>query len=102
MVDLRGTGGSFGCPEILGRGQPSDINTDIEGRGDQTDSKTAIEWAAAQPWLTGKVGMYGKSFDGNTGVVAAALRPKGLEAVVGQEVVGDRYSGSYSGGVRYA
>jgi uncharacterized protein len=88
MVDLRGSGGSSGCLDIL-------------GPGEQTDIKTAIEWAAAQPWSNGRVGMYGKSYDGNTGVAAAALRPKGLEAVVAQQVVGDRYRGSYSGGVRY-
>jgi uncharacterized protein len=88
MVDLRGTGGSSGCLDIL-------------GPGEQTDIKTAIEWAASQPWSNGRVGMYGKSYDGNTGVAGAALRPKGLEAVVAQQVVGDRYRGSYSGGVRY-
>ena len=88
MVDLRGSGGSSGCLDIL-------------GPGEQTDIKTAIEWAAQRPWSNGRVGMYGKSYDGNTGVAAAALRPKGLEAVVAQQVVGDRYRGSYSGGVRY-
>jgi uncharacterized protein len=88
MVDLRGSGGSSGCLDIL-------------GPGEQTDIKTAVEWAASQPWSNGRVGMYGKSYDGNTGVAGAAIRPKGLHAVVGQQVVGDRYSGSYSGGVRY-
>ena len=88
MVDLRGSGGSSGCLDIL-------------GPGEQTDIKTAVEWAASQPWSNGRVGMYGKSYDGNTGVVGAALRPKGLHAVVAQQVVGDRYSGSYSNGVRY-
>ena len=88
MVDLRGSGGSSGCLDIL-------------GPGEQTDIKTAVEWAASQPWSNGRVGMYGKSYDGNTGVAGAAIRPKGLQAVVAQQVVGDRYSGSYSGGVRY-
>jgi len=88
LADLRGSGGSSGCLDIL-------------GPGEQTDIKTAVEWAAAQPWSTGKVAMYGKSYDGNTGVVGAAIRPKGLAAVVGQQVVGDRYRGSYSNGVRY-
>ena len=88
MVDLRGSGGSSGCLDIL-------------GPGEQTDIATAVEWAATRPWSTGRVGMYGKSYDGNTGVAGAALQPKGLEAVVAQQVVGDRYSGSYSGGIRY-
>ncbi|HEV2814710.1 MAG TPA: CocE/NonD family hydrolase [Solirubrobacteraceae bacterium] len=88
MVDLRGTGGSSGCLDIL-------------GPGEQADVKAAVEWAATRPWSNGRVGMYGKSYDGNTGVVGATLQPKGLEAVVAQQVVGDRYRGSYSGGVRY-
>ena len=89
LADLRGSGGSSGCLDIL-------------GPGEQTDIKTVVEWAAGQKWSTGKVAMYGKSYDGNTGVAAAAIRPRGLAAVVAQQVVGDRYSGSYSGGVRYS
>lgn len=88
MVSLRGTGGSSGCLDIL-------------GPGEQTDVRTAVEWAASQPWSTGKVGMYGKSYDANTGVVGAALRPPGLAAVVAQQIVPDRYRGSYSERVRY-
>jgi predicted acyl esterase len=87
MVSLRGTGGSSGCLDIL-------------GPGEQTDVVTAVEWAAGQPWSTGKVGMYGKSYDANTGMVGAALRPKGLAAVVAQQVVPDRYRGSYNDRVR--
>ena len=87
MVSLRGTGGSTGCLDIL-------------GPGEQTDVVTAVRWAATQPWSTGKVGMYGKSYDANTGVVGAALRPPGLEAVVAQQITPDRYRGSYSDRVR--
>jgi hypothetical protein len=88
MVSTRGTGGSSGCLDIL-------------GPGEQTDVRTAVEWAASQPWSTGKVGMYGKSYDANTGVVGAALRPPGLAAVVAQQIVADRYRGSYNDRVRF-
>jgi predicted acyl esterase len=88
MVSLRGTGGSSGCLDIL-------------GPGEQTDVKTAVAWAASRPWSTGKVGMYGKSYDANTGAVGAALRPPGLAAVVAQEIVPDRYRGSYNDRVRF-
>jgi predicted acyl esterase len=88
MVSLRGSGGSSGCLDIL-------------GPGEQTDVVTAVQWAATQPWSTGKVGMYGKSYDANTGMVGAALRPKGLAAVVAQQVVPDRYRGSYNDRVRF-
>ncbi|WP_244217636.1 CocE/NonD family hydrolase, partial [Streptomyces carpinensis] len=49
MVDLRGFGGSTGC-------------LDWGGPGEQADVKAAIDWAAQQPWSTGAVGMYGKSY----------------------------------------
>src|SRR6185503_4591247 len=58
MVDLRGFGGSTGC-------------LDWGGPGEQADVKAAVEWAANRPWSTGKVGMYGKSYDGVTGLIGA-------------------------------
>ena len=87
QVSLRGTGGSSGCLDIL-------------GPGEQTDVVTAVKWAASQPWSNGNVGMYGKSYDANTGVVGAATRPPGLKAIVAQEIAPDRYRGSYNDGVR--
>jgi len=87
QVSTRGTGGSSGCLDIL-------------GPGEQIDVVTAVQWSAGQPWSTGRVGMYGKSYDGNTGLVGGALRPDGLHAVVAQQVAPDRYRGSYSDRVR--
>ncbi|MDX6716595.1 MAG: uncharacterized protein QOH30_3153, partial [Baekduia sp.] len=74
MVDLRGFGGSSGC-------------LDWGGPGEQADVKAAVEWAAARPWSTGRVGMYGKSYDGMTGLMGAVSKPQGLAAVVAQEPV---------------
>ena len=65
QVDLRGFGGSSGC-------------LDWGGPGEQADVKAAVEWAAKQPWSTGKVGMYGKSYDGVTGLIGIAQQPQGL------------------------
>ena len=80
--------GSTGCLDIL-------------GPGEQTDIQTAVEYAAGAPWSTGRVGMYGKSYDANLGTAAAALQPEGLDAVVAQQAVPDRYRGSYNDGVRF-
>src|SRR3954465_15185193 len=88
MVDLRGFGGSSGC---LAWG----------GAGEQADVRSAVEWAAAQPWSTGRVGMYGKSYDGVTGLIGAVSKPTGLAAVVSQEPVYDLYRYLYTDGVRY-
>jgi predicted acyl esterase len=88
MVDLRGFGGSSGC-------------LDWAGPGEQADVKAAVQWAASQPWSTGAVGMYGKSYDGATGLIGEAQQPKGLKAIVSQEPVFDLYRYLYTNGVRY-
>lgn len=89
QVSTRGTGGSSGCLDIL-------------GPGEQLDTVTAVEWAAAQPWSNGRVGLYGKSYDGNTGAFAAANQPAGLAAIVAQAIAPDRYRGSYADTTRLA
>ncbi|MEV5694329.1 CocE/NonD family hydrolase [Micromonospora globbae] len=86
MVDLRGFGGSTGCLDFLGPGEQADI-------------KAAVEWAARQPWSTGKVGMYGKSYDANTGLAANVLKLKPLRAIVAQEPTWNRYNYLFSNGV---
>jgi putative CocE/NonD family hydrolase len=86
MVDLRGFGGSTGC-------------LDWVGPGEQADVKAAIRWAASQPWSTGKVGMYGKSYDAVTGLVGNDLRLGALKAVVAQEPVWNMYNYLFSNGV---
>jgi predicted acyl esterase len=89
MVDLRGFGGSSGC-------------LDWGGDGEQADVVNAVQWAAGQSWSTGKVGMYGKSYDGVTGLVGVDRQPSGLEAVVSQEPVYDLYRYLYGDGMRRA
>ena len=87
MVDLRGFGGSTGC-------------LDWVGPGEQADIRAAINWSTRQSWSSGKVGMYGKSYDASTGLVGTNQAPPGLKAVVAQEPVWDMYNYLYSNGVR--
>lgn len=88
MVDLPGFGGSGGC-------------NDWGGLREQGAVKAAVEWAASQPWSTGKVGMMGKSYDAWTGLMGMAQRPKGLAAVVAMEPVYAGYRYLYNNGVRF-
>ncbi|KAJ5775817.1 uncharacterized protein N7511_000828 [Penicillium nucicola] len=53
-----------------------------------------IEWAAQQPWCTGKVGLLGVSYYAGTQWQAAARQPKGLTAIVPWEGFSDPYSES--------
>jgi predicted acyl esterase len=87
MVDLRGFGGSNGC-------------LDWSGPGEQADVVNAVKWAAGRPWSNGRVGMYGKSYDGLTGLIGVNHRPAGLAAVVSQEPVYDDYRYLYGDGMR--
>lgn len=66
------------------------------------DYADGIEWAAAQPWSSGKVGLWGASYYAMTQYMAAQQRPKGLAAMI--PIMGD-YDGYrdyiYSGGGLY-
>ncbi|MFE0417317.1 CocE/NonD family hydrolase [Streptomyces tendae] len=86
MVDTRGFGGSTGC-------------LDLGGPGDQADVKAAIDWSSKQPWSTGAVGMYGKSFDAYTGLLGNNAKNDALKAVVAQEPIWDLYEHLHSNGV---
>ena len=45
------------------------------------DGHDTVEWAAAQPWCDGNVGMYGASYVGYTQWMAASQRPPHLRAI---------------------
>ncbi len=86
IMDLRGTGMSSGCLDHLG---PNDAN----------DLKTVVEWAAAQPWSTGEVGMTGHSYVGSTPSVAAAQDPEGLVTIAPSAGLASMYDHQFHRGV---
>lgn len=88
QASLRGYSASGGCG-------------DWGGKGEQADAKAAVEWAASQPWSTGRVGMYGISYDGWTQIMALATKPRGLAAVVAQAPLTDGYRGFWMNGSHY-
>ncbi|MBU2663998.1 CocE/NonD family hydrolase [Actinoplanes bogorensis] len=86
MVDSRGFGGSTGC-------------LDFAGPGEQADVRAAIDWAASQPWSTGAVGMFGKSYDAITGLIGAGLNQDPLKAVVAQEPIWNPVNSPHTNGI---
>ena len=68
-ADMRGTGDSEGCPDYL-------------GPRDQEDGYAVVQWIAAQPWSSGRVGMHGYSWPGASQYAAAAAAPPALKAIV--------------------
>lgn len=88
MVDSRGFGESGGC-------------SDYGGLGEQLDAVAAVEWAGTQAWSNGKVGMWGKSYDAWTQVMALSHSPPHLEAVVIQAPIIDGYGIAWVNGVHH-
>ncbi len=88
QVDSRGYGGSDGC-------------NDYGGIGEQMDAAAAVEWAGTQEWSNGKVGMWGKSYDAWTQVMALAQNPPHLEALVIQSPLIEGYGIGYVNGVHH-
>ncbi len=79
-VDMRGTGDSEGV--CLGEYL----------KQEQDDALAVIDWLAAQPWCSGKVGMIGISWGGFNGLQIAARRPPALGAVISLCSTDDRYA----------
>jgi len=66
---------------------------------EKADGYDTVQWAAAQPWADGAVGMWGGSYVGYTQLAAAALRPPALKAIVPTVTFCDPYTVLYRGGV---
>lgn len=88
MVDSRGFGESGGC-------------NDYGGIGEQDDAYAAVEWAGTQDWSSGRVGMWGKSYDAWTQVMALANNPPHLDAVVVQAPIIDGYGIAWDDGIHH-
>lgn len=68
-------------------------------RDDIKDGYDTVEWAAAQPWSNGKVGMYGASYVGATQWLAATSRPPHLVTIVPNVTASNYHNGwTYQGG----
>lgn len=87
-VDIRGHGNSEGMPG------------DEYSATELADGVEVVNWLAAQPWCSGKVGMFGISWGGFNSLQIAALAPEPLKAVVTVCSTDDRYDNDvhYMGG----
>jgi predicted acyl esterase len=77
-ADARGSGKTPGQLDIM---SPREIE----------DYKEVIEWAAGQSWSNGRVGLMGISYYAITQWRVAALKPKGLAAIMPWEGAFDHY-----------
>ncbi len=86
IANLRGTGGSGGTFGFF----------DAQERRDMRD---LVEWAAAQPWCDGNVGMIGISYFAMTQLEAAVERPPHLRAIFPVAVTTDLYEAAMHHGL---
>ena len=71
-------------------------------REEQRDLYDMIEWCAAQPWSTGKVGMFGESYYGMVQWAAAAQNPPHLACCAPYDACNDLYRHfCYKSGILY-
>lgn len=85
-VDVRGSGASFGTWQ--GLFSPDETR----------DAYEIIEWAAAQPWCDGKIGMSGGSYLGTTQLMAASTKAPHLKALFPAVPLFDVYAvGNHNG-----
>lgn len=78
-VDIRGSGDSDGVAD------DEFLESEME------DAVQVIAWLAAQPWSSGSVGMFGKSWGGMNALMVAARRPPALKAILSVCSTDDRY-----------
>ncbi|MGX9791195.1 CocE/NonD family hydrolase [Mycobacterium sp. MMS18-G62] len=86
IANVRGTCGSGGTFGFF----------DAQERRDMHD---LVEWAAAQPWCDGNVGMIGISYFAMTQLEAAVERPPHLKAIFPVAVTADLYEGAVHNGL---
>jgi len=99
-----GSENSIGSPEFFAQRGYAVIVQDVRGRfasegefypfrddgaGVNRDGYDTVEWAAAQPWSDGKVGMIGGSYSGATQYRNALSRPPHLRALFVRESSSD-------------
>jgi uncharacterized protein len=70
LVDQRGYGGSEGASV-----------ESMDPRPEGADGAEVVEWAAAQAWCNGSVGVWGISYGGLVALATAAERPPSLRAI---------------------
>lgn len=87
----------FVLQDVRGKGRSQGFYAAFEN--DIEDGFDAVEWAAAQPWSNGKVGMTGGSALGITATSAAMAAPPHLVAAYVVVNPADRLDYSYPGGV---
>ena len=88
--------------DMHGSGDSDGILAQEFQKQEQDDACEIVAWVAAQPWCSGAVALFGKSWGAFSALQAALRRPPALKAIVAVCGGQDRYDESlhYTGGVK--
>lgn len=81
-LDVRGYGESDGVPPAAFADQEA------------LDGYDVLAWIAQQPWCTGRTGIWGVSYGGNTALAVAAQRPPSLAAIAPIHAIDTEFTGA--------
>ncbi|MBO0894401.1 MAG: CocE/NonD family hydrolase [Acidimicrobiales bacterium] len=79
------------CCDIRGSGDSPGRFPGCLSQGENEDNYDVIEWLAAHPACSGKVGQYGVSYGGMSALRVASLRPPHLSAIAPEESYSSYY-----------
>ncbi|MFC0548739.1 CocE/NonD family hydrolase [Kutzneria chonburiensis] len=86
-------------PSVRGSGD-SPGHVEPFGVQEQEDGYDLVEWLAAQPFCTGRIGMQGISYGGHTTMLTAVQQPPHLTAIIPVQALSDWYENTiYHGGI---
>ena len=77
--------------DARGTGESTEGQWDFFGPGEQRDLYDSIQWAGAQPWSNGRVGMLGQSYFAQVQWLAAVNRPPSLKCIAPYDGLVDIY-----------
>jgi putative CocE/NonD family hydrolase len=95
-AELAGSGFAVVVQDCRGRFESEGEWTYVHSEVD--DGYDTVEWAAAQPWSNGRVGVFGASYMGYTQWLAAVARPPHLAAMLPECCPADYWSATFGPG----
>jgi predicted acyl esterase len=80
--------------DFRGYGESEGIPAPPFAPAEKLDGHDALAWIADQPWCTGRTGIWGISYGGNTALSIASTKPPSLGAIVAIHAIDNEYTGA--------
>ena len=80
--------------DFRGYGESEGVPAPPFAPAEKLDGHDALAWIAGQPWCTGRTGIWGISYGGNTALSIASTKPPSLGAIVAIHAIDNEYTGA--------